>query len=474
MKTRQQLIDLVTAAILLVLAAVPWLLGITFLRFAPSPAIVPNATVLHFSWWLLLLLALLFFAYVVAFTATVNWLADERFELAPQWKLDYKLSSVTAAHVGAALALAREAKGADKVAAEEHARKMLDQALVEALRDSEASSAFAESLGRLGKAVEWSEKQADFRFKQMSYMLDRLQSRIDGEYSDLAARTAWLLSGLAFMLGAFVAILNGDSLTAASRRDMAASVAGAGAVVSFLLMVSAFFAYTLVNALKEPRGLLEERMAKECQTVPAGVKPDSPTHRLAHAATRLLPSFSYVAWVALALLTLMTNVFAERAKPVPDAGNHQAPVGGLARLEPSSPAFPIGKAAYVPTPGCSDQSEKAALWVDQVVGAWLQRKTPSTSDWLVLVGSADPLGLNGPLKTKLDSNMTLARQRADEIKRRLRERTQGLGPTHAISEQRVLVLVTGSRSMLPSGNPRCDDLKLAEDRKVEVWLPVRN
>jgi hypothetical protein len=475
---KQQLIDLVTGAVLVLLAAVPWLVGTVFLWPSSSAAKAPSAaapavTVAHFPWGLFLLLLLLFFAYVVIFTATVNWLADEHFELDPQWTLEYSTSATTTAHVAAAITAAREAN-VDKAAREQNAGRVLEQELEAVLKEADASSSFAERLGLLGKAVEWSEKHTEFRFKRMSYMLDRLQSRIDGEYSDLAARTAWLLSGLAFMLGAFVAILNSDHLTMESRRSLAAAVACAGSVVSFLLMVSAFFAYTLVNALKIPRGLLETRMESECKTVPAGVTPESPTHRLAHAATRLLPSFAYVAWIALALLTLMTDVFAERAKPVPDAGNHQVQVGGLARLEPSSPAFPIGKAAYVPTPGCSDQSQKAELWVDQVVGAWLQRKTPSTSDWLVLVGSADPLGLNGPLKTKLDSNMALARQRADEIKRRLEERTKALTPTHAISDQRVLVLVTGPRAMLIPGKPRCDDLTLAEDRRVEVWLPARN
>jgi hypothetical protein len=84
------------------------------------------------------------------------------------------------------------------------------------------------------------------------------------------------------------------------------------------------------------------------------------------------------------------------------------------------------------------------------------------------------LGFDTGSKTELDSNMALACQRADEIKRRLEERTKALPPTHAISAQRVLVLVTGPRAMLPPGKPRCDDPTLAADRKVEVWLPARN
>jgi hypothetical protein len=46
---------------------------------------------------------------------------------------------------------------ADKVLAEQKAKERLDQELDAILAKSEDSSSFAETLGRLGKAVEWSE-----------------------------------------------------------------------------------------------------------------------------------------------------------------------------------------------------------------------------------------------------------------------------------------------------------------------------
>jgi hypothetical protein len=82
-------------------------------------------------------------------------------------------------------------------------------------------------------------------------MLDRVQAHIDGEYGNIAARTGWLLAGQAFLVSAFVSILNSEQLPDATRRWLAAGVALSGAVISGVLSLSTY---------------LGARACKKCQT----------------------------------------------------------------------------------------------------------------------------------------------------------------------------------------------------------------
>ena len=385
----------------------------------------------------------------------------------------------------AALKAGRAPKAEASVIAE--AKNKMD-AVLGSYAESNVDSTLPEALGVVARAAEWFSKASDLRFERMRYILDRLQSRIGEEYGDIVSRTGWLMTAQAFLLGAFVAILNAERLADEARHWFATGVAFSGATISLVLALSTFFGHALIVKLKKPRDAAEKIMAEEFHLPRAGVPVLDSAHRLGHAATRYLPTFAYVGWVFLTLLALSNHLTkkpddADRinVQVLPyESLTHPSFTAGWELYREPTPPFPIGSTTYhEPDKACPDNSKAADDWVNRFVALWLQRVSPSAKDGLVLVGSADRLTLGQVFKRKIDSNVSLARGRAEEIKRRLIATTEKLEPQHRISDEHVLLLVTGPLNIglsTPSAavKPECRDDALAADRTVQVWMPVRN
>lgn len=165
------------------------------------------------------------------------------------------------------------------------------------------------------------------RRERLIDILDRLQNRIDGEYSDVASRTGWLLTGQAFLLGAFVAILNADHIGADARHWFSTGVATAGAVISFVLALSTSFGHALIEKLQTPRGAVERLLIDESGLPRAGVPKNHWVHRLGHFATRYLPVFAYIAWSCLTLFAFANIFIAQESRSA--APIHVLVGGGL-------------------------------------------------------------------------------------------------------------------------------------------------
>lgn len=345
----------------------------------------------------------------------------------------------------------------------------------------------------IGKRMQWFGNAHEFRLQRMKYILDRLQSRINDEYTDISTRIGWLMTGQAFLLSAFATILNADRLGADARHWLSTGVAFSGAMISFILSLSTFFGHALMRKLKIPRDEAETIMATQFHVPRAGVPSNHSAHILGHAATRYLPTFFYAAWTCLTLFA-WTDRFSKTPSPEegvgyvllpPEIFAQSALTQGWTLYAQPTPSFPIGATTYLePEKGCPDNRNAADEWVDGFIAAWSERRLPSHMDALFIVGSADRVNLSDLLKRKLDSNMSLARGRAEEIKQRLIAKTQmligenKLAPIYRISSDHVIVLVTGPRNaastpLAPVKKSDCNNTELAADRTVQVWIPSR-
>jgi hypothetical protein len=217
-------------------------------------------------------------------------------------------------------------------------------------------------------------------------------------------------------------------------------------------------------------------------------------HKLGHAATRYLPTFAYVAWACLALLAGTSQLTKQASNDDQvsllllryEALTRPDVTRGWILYSQPTPPFPVGGTTYAEAnKACPDNSKAAEEWMDAFVTAWSQRPAPAAGDGLVVVGGADRVSLSEVFKRKLDSNMSLARGRAEEIKRLLIARTKRLvdenklAPQYRISAEHVMVLVTGPRNAAlgtpaSNGKPDCKNPELAADRTVQVWIPSRD
>jgi hypothetical protein len=362
-------------------------------------------------------------------------------------------------------------------------------------------------------------------FKRLTQVTDKLQSRIGEEYSDIHSRTGWLVAGQAFLLGAFVTVLNAEHLSAELRQWLSIGIALVGAAISFVLALSIFYGTALVEALKVPRDRAETLAKRQFKVPRTGVPRRMGVHTFGHYATRYIPCLAYVAWIALTLLAMdgafgqVTSSGSGHARPGGDQPGNQpggSQLGGdqpggnqpggdqLGGNQPggnqpggdqpggnqpigtsgrgwkeltASPSFALGAATFeAGKPDCPDPTEKELHnWLDSVMKDWQGRASPSKSDVLILVGSADRIRLRGALQHQYDTNMGLARRRAEDVKTLLEKATAHKSEIHQLTDKRVLVLVTGPQHSPEAGKPilgqkeSCKDFP--DDRRVQVWLP---
>jgi len=335
----------------------------------------------------------------------------------------------------------------------------------------------------------------DEGFKRLTQVVDKLQSRIGEEYSDIHSRIGWLVAGQAFLLTGFVTVVNAERMSAGSKQWLTIGIGLAGAAISFVLALSIFYATALVEALKVPRDAAED-LAEEVFNVPrTGVRADTGVHKFGHYATRYIPCLAYVVWVALTVLAIratfgqatasaMTLMFPPVATAAPPGGPAFPPVGpatsgrGWQVLTPS-PSFALGAATFdaqvAGCPGPDETRKKAKEWLNYVVDAWQRRESSAKSDVLILVGGADRIRLGDALRQQYDTNMGLARSRAETIKAMLITATGSTPEKHQLTPDRILVLVTGPQyspragKLLAGQKETCEEF--ADDRTVQVWLP---
>lgn len=329
----------------------------------------------------------------------------------------------------------------------------------------------------------------DEGFKRLTQVVDKLQSRIGEEYADIHSRTGWLVAGQAFLLTAFVTVVNAERMSAGSKQWLTIAIGLAAAGISFVLALSIFYGTALVEALKRPRDDAEKLAASVFKVPKTGVEREKSAHIFSHYATRYIPCLAYIAWVALTLLAI-DQAFGQIAPSgmtlmFPPGGTTTDPVGpaasgrGWKMLEPSPP-FALGAATFEErVPGCPDPEvtkKKAQEWLNDIVSAWQNRESVSTADVLILVGGADRIRLGDALKHQYDTNMGLARSRAETIKTMLIRETGNKSQEHKLTAKRILVLVTG-----PQYSPKAGKLTTAQretcqefsdDRRVQVWLPA--
>lgn len=317
------------------------------------------------------------------------------------------------------------------------------------------------------------------RLDHLKFILNRLQSRIGEEYTDITSRITWLMAGQAFLLTAFIAIADADvvRIKPETKYWLAAGVAFTGWVISCSLAISTSLGHALIEKLKEPRDEIEKFMANQFFVPRAGVEPKHAAHRVGHTATRYLPPFSLVAWAGLTFLVLTGHI-------LPNDESVSSQVGWVHYGKPPPP-FPIGFITYTKTgeinQKCPDYSEKANIWAKQFLADWSKRVSPSSLDGLVIIGSADRTGLSDSMKRKIDSNMSLARGRAETIKNILMKASleeveaKKIDPQNLITNTNAMVLVTAPRNLANNDQDLrmgidCYNPVLAEDRTVQVWL----
>lgn len=154
---------------------------------------------------------------------------------------------------------------------------------------------------------------------------------------------------------------------------------------------------------------------------------------------------------------------------------------GWRALEPS-PSFAVGavkfdeKVADCPPP---DRTMKAADdWVGYVFRQWTKRGHASPYDGIILIGGADRIPLSNGSRRHYDTNVGLARTRAETVRAMLVDATKDEPSEHKITAERIMVLVTGpriwaeARPTVKGKTFGCGDPDLAADRTVQVWLPA--
>lgn len=112
----------------------------------------------------------------------------------------------------------------------------------------------------------------DEGFKRLTQVVDKLQSRIGEEYSDIHSRTGWLVAGQAFLLTAFVTVVNAERMSAGSKQWLTIAIGLAAAAISFVLALSIFYGTALVEALKRPRDDAEKLAASVFKVPKTGVE----------------------------------------------------------------------------------------------------------------------------------------------------------------------------------------------------------
>jgi hypothetical protein len=150
---------------------------------------------------------------------------------------------------------------------------------------------------------------------------------------------------------------------------------------------------------------------------------------------------------------------------------------GLVAL-PSSPSFDVGSAKNAEkTVGCVnpiDSRDQWEKWLTILKNNWVKRDNPAETDTLLIVGSADRQRLNEAFNTRFDSNVGLARARAETVKHLILEKINAEKLSIAegrLRDEQILVLTTGpANTPIIANKFNCSDQALEDDRRVRLWM----
>jgi hypothetical protein len=316
-------------------------------------------------------------------------------------------------------------------------------------------------------------------FDRIKFLLDRTQCRINDEYAHVSSRTGWLLTSQAFLLTGFVATVNADRIGALPKHWIAFVFCVTGAVFSFVLALGLFYGFSIIDKLKRQRAEIEKVAHAEFGIPSTGVNEGRYAHVSGHAASKFVPTYAYLAWVILAILvaTRFGEMTQGEIKSVlwPTGEAVAFSTGGMARVS-SSPVFSVGEWEFRPLPDkCPGTPGEPDKWIEDVAKQWSQRNHASPDDVLLLVGGADRLRLRPALSREFDTNIGLARRRAQHVQDRLVDLTKHLDDSDVakLRPDRIRILVAGPSAPSLPGRPSAAD-DGCKDRVVQVWMPGLN
>lgn len=289
-------------------------------------------------------------------------------------------------------------------------------------------------------------------FDRITYVLDKLQSRIGDEYSDIATRTGWLVASQALLIASFVSLLNAERLTEFSRNILSTGIAVTGLMVSLSLALSIFFGHALVNKLKKTRGEVEKHA--HAHGVPrTGVPSNFWIHRVGHFATRCLPCLALVAW---ALLLYNKDSFKRT----------DAPRAALTERVARFCNFAPGSDHLV----ASEQELNRLL--KSIALRWTVETRSGRQGTVLLIGSTDRVRLTREAERRFGDSTGLGRARTAAVQRLVNEYgDKNIKAYPTWTTDQVLMLVTGPAKIGETGARSNKNLQgEAADRSVEVWF----
>jgi hypothetical protein len=109
--------------------------------------------------------------------------------------------------------------------------------------------------------------------------------------------------------------------------------------------------------------------------------------------------------------------------------------------------------------------------VDRICSAWREHRNKGRDGILLIVGATDRLVLRGEYSQRFETNVGLARARAETVRSRLLACGTGLPSKYSVTPERVLVLVSGPRNTPERTFDRREakPIGFPEDRRVDVW-----
>jgi hypothetical protein len=132
--------------------------------------------------------------------------------------------------------------------------------------------------------------------------------------------------------------------------------------------------------------------------------------------------------------------------------------------------FKLGDENVVETSPETGRDVSESPSVKAMVDAWLTRRKDGMNAVLLVIGSTDRLPISGAKRQQFEANVSLARARAEAVKRALLANCRDLAGCEMKGEQ-VIVLVSGPlhtpvQAQSPPASKRDG---FPEDRRVDVW-----
>jgi len=132
--------------------------------------------------------------------------------------------------------------------------------------------------------------------------------------------------------------------------------------------------------------------------------------------------------------------------------------------------FKLGDEQLPETSSGKTSDVAASAIVATMVDTWVTKRKDGTNAVLLVIGATDRLPMSGAKRHQFEANVSLARARAETVKRALLDQCRRT-PKCAMQEDQVVVLVSGplhtpTDALAPPAARRDG---FPEDRRVDVW-----